>query len=126
MRSDSCILDANLDLFRMRLHWRPNANSKLDLRSPSVDRGNLFECKPYTETSKSEEKWKYLSRRRQKLNQLSPLTKTTAPLFILDYIKKRIFQTFFCYVNSAKYERLKNGAKSKEREKTIESSFAVP
>ena len=29
---------ANLDLFRMHLHRQPNANTKLDLRSPIVDR----------------------------------------------------------------------------------------
>ena len=31
---------ANLDLFRMRLHRQPNAKTKLDLRSPIVDREN--------------------------------------------------------------------------------------
>ena len=31
---------ANLDLFRMHLHRQPNANTKLDLRSPIVDRNN--------------------------------------------------------------------------------------
>ena len=38
---------ANLDLFRMHLHRKPNANTKLDLRSPTVDRNkqgrNLME-----------------------------------------------------------------------------------
>ena len=29
---------ANLDLFRMHLHRKPNANTELDLRSPIVDR----------------------------------------------------------------------------------------
>ena len=31
---------ANLDLFRMHLHRQPNANTKLDLQSPIVDRDN--------------------------------------------------------------------------------------
>ena len=30
----------NLDLFHMHLHRQPNANTKLDLRSPIVDRDN--------------------------------------------------------------------------------------
>ena len=29
---------ASFDLFRMHLHRQPNTNTKLDLRSPSVDR----------------------------------------------------------------------------------------
>ena len=32
---DLCV-SANLDLFRMHLHRQPNANTKLDLRSPIV------------------------------------------------------------------------------------------
>ena len=31
---------ANLDLFRMHLHRQHNANTKLDLKSPIVDRNN--------------------------------------------------------------------------------------
>ena len=33
---------ANLDLFRMHLHRQPNANTKLDLRSPIVDRNDFI------------------------------------------------------------------------------------
>ena len=33
---------ANLDLFRMHLHRHPNANQKLDLRSPIVDRNIIY------------------------------------------------------------------------------------
>ena len=36
---------ANLDLFRMHLHRQPNANTKLDLRSPIVDRDKKKNCK---------------------------------------------------------------------------------
>ena len=36
---------ANLDLFRMHLHRQPNANTKLDLRSPIVDRENWGKLK---------------------------------------------------------------------------------
>ena len=32
---------ANLDLFRTHLHRKPNANTKLDLRSPTVDRNKF-------------------------------------------------------------------------------------
>ena len=32
---------ANLDLFRIYLHRQPNADTKLDLRSPIVDRGTV-------------------------------------------------------------------------------------
>ena len=36
---------ANLDLFRMHLHRKPNANTKLDLWSPIVDRNKIFESR---------------------------------------------------------------------------------
>ena len=32
---------ANLDLFHIHLHRKPNANTKLDLRPPIVDRDNF-------------------------------------------------------------------------------------
>ena len=35
---------ANLDLFRMYLHRQPNANTKLDLRAPIVDRDKYCQC----------------------------------------------------------------------------------
>ena len=34
---------ANLDLFRMRLHRQPNANTKLDLRYSIVDRDYFYQ-----------------------------------------------------------------------------------
>ena len=36
----------NLDLFRMHWHRQPNVNTKLDLRSPIVDRGKRLQKRP--------------------------------------------------------------------------------